>query len=202
MPIYYNDKLIGYVSAGELKSTDSKFKKVFSNITNNYGMDGKSIEIAYSKLVNIDNSKIDTVKNFLQLVEEYITNILGLLIEAHDLDISVKPLTKKGEVLNKAREYISKNLPCKITIRGISHYCGCSDSYLQHVFKQSIGVTITQYINSLRIEKAKYLLARTDLPVTEIALKVGFKDSNYFSTSFFVACGIYPTSYRKKYNGI
>ena len=70
--------------------------------------------------------------------------------------------------------------------------------YFCKVFKQSIGMTFTDYLNRLRIEKAKNLLANPHKHISEIAFEVGFESLSQFNRSFKRITGETPTRFRKK----
>lgn len=67
---------------------------------------------------------------------------------------------------------------------------------MSRIFNKMAGRSIHGYINHLRVEKAKVLLANTDLTVTEIAYALGFSDSNYFTRIFRQYCQMSPRAYR------
>ena len=73
-----------------------------------------------------------------------------------------------------------------------------SRSYISHMFKSRCGVTIRAYCNRLKLEDAKNLLGKTDLPITEIALNVGFGDVSYFIRLFRERFSMTPLQYRKE----
>ena len=75
-------------------------------------------------------------------------------------------------------------------------------SYLSYIqfsrrFKNAMGVTPQEYINSMRMEKAKYLLCESTVPVKKIAVECGFANEYYFSRFFKKYNNISPTRYRK-----
>lgn len=70
-------------------------------------------------------------------------------------------------------------------------------SYLGRCFQKVTGVGFKQYLNQLRIEEAKLLLARTDKMVYEVAEEVGFTESKYFVSKFTAQVGKTPLEYRK-----
>lgn len=65
-------------------------------------------------------------------------------------------------------------------------------------FVQVIGLSPAEYILKRKIEKAKELLASTDMSVTDIAYRYGFSSSQYFATAFKRFCYCTPTQYRKQ----
>jgi AraC-like DNA-binding protein len=72
-----------------------------------------------------------------------------------------------------------------------------SRSNLMRVFRKATGQPPIEYLVRLRIQRAMELLRGTDLSVTEVALEVGFNDSNYFTRSFRKASGQSPRQYRQ-----
>ena len=73
-----------------------------------------------------------------------------------------------------------------------------SRSNLMRVFRKATGQTPIEYLVRLRIQRAMELLRNTDLPITEIAMEVGFNDSNYFTRQFRKALQISPRAYRQQ----
>ena len=65
------------------------------------------------------------------------------------------------------------------------------------LFNESYGITINNYINNLRITKAKQLLRFSDMRIEEIGHAVGMEDANYFSRAFKKIEGISPSEYGK-----
>jgi AraC family transcriptional regulator len=76
--------------------------------------------------------------------------------------------------------------------------CGVSASHLARCFKQTTGLTVHAYVQSIRIERARTLLAESGLPLKEIAAACGFATPRYFSTAFRRAAGESPRNYRAR----
>lgn len=92
-----------------------------------------------------------------------------------------------------ADEYEDQNLsPASIADR-----LNMSSAYLGRLFHESLGISMSQYINQTRVEKAEELLKSTALPVENIAEKVGFSNPKYFYVVFKNICGKTPLQYRK-----
>lgn len=71
-----------------------------------------------------------------------------------------------------------------------------SRSYLHRIFKQDTGVAINEFMVAYRVNKAKELLQGTELPITEIAVSVGFQDISHFCRTFKRLAGMTPSRYR------
>ena len=80
-------------------------------------------------------------------------------------------------------------------IASMADFCNLSPYYFSHQFKAVAGVAPVQYLNRLRIEKAKELLLTEDLSVSEVSMLVGYKDPLYFSKAFKKATGSSPKSF-------
>ncbi|HZT99337.1 MAG TPA: helix-turn-helix transcriptional regulator, partial [Ktedonobacteraceae bacterium] len=85
-----------------------------------------------------------------------------------------------------------------LSLSHIADTLGVHPSYLSRAFKKEVGMTLTDYINRLRIEEAKYLLDQGGISVTEAALNVGYNDPNYFSKVFTKLEHVTPQEYRKR----
>jgi AraC-like DNA-binding protein len=70
--------------------------------------------------------------------------------------------------------------------------------YLCQIFKENAGITMSIYIQQLRVQRAKYLLSNNDRNVKDIAEEVGFEDPFYFSRVFKKIEGISPSQYRTR----
>lgn len=96
-------------------------------------------------------------------------------------------------------EYINKNIEKKLTLDIISQDTNISKYYLCHSFCDAVGMTVFEYIEFIRISRAKQLLTETDESVSCIASRTGYDSCAYFSKVFKNNENITPTEYRKKY---
>jgi AraC family transcriptional regulator len=85
----------------------------------------------------------------------------------------------------------------RVALRGVAKDVGMSYFHFSRAFKQSMGMTPTNYIAERRIERAKKLMQETDFPISEIALRSGFSSQSHFTTCFRRLAGVTPRSFRK-----
>ena len=99
----------------------------------------------------------------------------------------------------QAMDYIEKNYgDCELSLQSVCSYLNISASRFSTIFKQAMGTTFMDVLTGIRMQKAKELLEYTDMKNYEIAERVGFNDSHYFSIAFKKATGETPTEYAKK----
>lgn len=100
----------------------------------------------------------------------------------------------------KTIAYIEENYMHRLTLASISANVNLSSSYLCRVFKSEVGISITSYLNNLRIRKAATLIKEQTLSLKEISAMVGIDDQLYFSRLFKKCMGISPSEYGKKFH--
>lgn len=84
------------------------------------------------------------------------------------------------------------------SLDAMAGFCCLGSDYFSHVFKRETGMPPIRYLNSLRVEKAKELLALEGLSVSAAAFLTGFKDPLYFSRVFKRITGVSPEGWRKE----
>jgi len=97
------------------------------------------------------------------------------------------------------RRYIQEHYAENLTLTQLAELVNVDEYYLSHAFKKITHYSPQQYILRRRIGKAQCLLIYTSLPLTEIAARVGYEDSNYFSRVFKKVIGMSPRLYRQKW---
>ena len=103
-----------------------------------------------------------------------------------------------SQQVQKCVDYIEMNLDKKIRAADIAALVGYTEYYLTHKFKEETGLSVTDYIKFVKIERAKVLLKSTDQTVQDIATALSFSTRNYFSRIFQEVTGQTPMEYREK----
>ncbi|HYH01744.1 MAG TPA: AraC family transcriptional regulator, partial [Bacillota bacterium] len=106
-------------------------------------------------------------------------------------------LTPAVMTVRKALVYIQLNFTRDLSLEEVAEHVGVSKSYLSRVFPECAGEHFSAYLQRLRLERAKELLRYTNDHIYEIASKVGFWNSRYFSKVFQDAVGLTPADYRR-----
>ena len=106
--------------------------------------------------------------------------------------------TEKIPHIRKAIAYINDNYASRFKINELADYVGVNRSYLASSFKKVTGYSPKEYLISLRMEKAKSLLEKTDMPINAVANSVGYTDQLAFSRMFKEYSGISPKTFREE----
>jgi transcriptional regulator GlxA family with amidase domain len=113
---------------------------------------------------------------------------------------AMQPTVYRGGVspraLQRVREFIEQHLEGNISIEALATVAGLSKYYFARAFKQSEGITPHDYVMQCRVRRAQELLAGTDLPISEIAVAVGFSDQSHCARRFREHIGLTPSRYR------
>jgi len=104
--------------------------------------------------------------------------------------------TKNNEVIKKAFAYISQNYSSSLSLEAVANHVHLNPAYFSTIFKESSGSSFKEYLNMVRIEESKHLLANTDYSIINIAIATGFEDQSYFSKVFKKYTGLTPKQYR------
>lgn len=98
--------------------------------------------------------------------------------------------------LRRAVDYIEENLHGDLSVAHIAEQVTMSESHFSHVFRETVGLPPHRYIRDRRIERAKALLRECDMPLSEVAQRVGCSNASNFSMLFHRATGTTPRTYR------
>ena len=130
---------------------------------------------------------------------------IGCLVEdLSDIHLSYhQAITQVNEQQHKGRSaimqialtYIEDHLTSEINLAAVAREAYVTPNYLSRIFKEEMDTNFVDWLNHLRIEKAKELLKTTNLKAYEVADQVGYKNYKYFSTLFKKATGVPPKNY-------
>jgi two-component system response regulator YesN len=123
-----------------------------------------------------------------------------LLSNIHHYFERIKTQSSINNVAKKAQLYLQEQyMNQQLSVDYMANEFGVSSSYLSTVFKKEFDITLNKYVTMYRIEKAKEFLKVKQDKIEEIAQRVGYTDSDYFSKVFKKQVLCTPTEYRKKF---
>ncbi len=144
------------------------------------------------------NSSVQSILNTmfsLQEIKQYylqfFTNLSHILAD--------KSIYASDNTIEKVKAYIERNYQKNLTIEFVSSLFYMNRSYLSHLFKEKTGDNFVNYLNTVRLTKAKEQLKNTDKKLYSIAKAVGYDNVKYFFRVFKKYEGLTPEQYRSKY---
>ena len=106
---------------------------------------------------------------------------------------------KSNKIIEPGIEYIHTNYHRKCSVAEIAKLCHISEEYFRKLFKKQTGKNPAEYINMLRMQKARQYLIHSDISVAEISEMLGFATVSHFIKQFKIFGGTSPLLYRKRY---
>ena len=105
-----------------------------------------------------------------------------------------------GKAMKQTLDYIQEHFAQKLSLQKLSEIAELSPNYFHKIFTEIMRITPNEYIASLRLNKAKDLLLRTNHPIYLIADQCGFNNVSYFSFLFKKSFRITPVDFRNRHN--
>ncbi|GGG06077.1 response regulator [Paenibacillus abyssi] len=116
--------------------------------------------------------------------------------------VHIHRLESNETVVSRIKRYIALNIDQELSRQYIADHVGLSPDYIVKLFKKETGLSISDYIIQERMNRAKDFLLKTELPISSIALAVGFSNFAYFSTIFKKSLSMTPQDFRKNRDNI
>ena len=127
----------------------------------------------------------------------YLIEILHFIVYSF-VEVSPDNTDDPGqEEFSKIAEYLNEHVADHISLVTLTREFAINRNKLNDLFMKQSSMTCLNYLLNLRIDLAKILLTKTELPVNEISARVGYPDPNYFTKIFRNITGKTPSQYRK-----
>lgn len=140
-------------------------------------------------------SSLIHIANNQQQYQDVLDTIIDSLIEFQ----IPSAMLKHNKLIKQAVHFIEHHYTNPdMSLNMVAQEVSLSPSHFSTIFSQSMGKTFIDYLTEQRIQQAKKLLLKTNLRLTEITLRIGYSDPNYFSFLFKKKQGVSPTEYRQK----
>lgn len=130
------------------------------------------------------------------MAEGFLLQITSSLMRLSDHNRPTKRGKLAGWQLKRITEYANSRLDEDVTLTDLAEVCNLSPQYFCNAFSKTVGQPPHHWLRSLRMDKAKSLLADSRITITDIALTVGFKSQGSFATAFRKVTGMTPSNYR------
>ena len=202
--LLYNEKSVEAVNMlrAELESIAAKGilnLEIMRSIQHDY------MQIIYSILYKNDVQAHELFsdapsRNLLKLSESSVFEMMKWASYVTSKTFEYIKETREAEtIVEKLKRYMADNYSKKLSRNDIASNVFLSPDYVSKIFYKETGVYIKDYLNELRLEKAKQLLHEGNMNISEIAVAVGFENFSYFSTLFKKSTGVSPSEYKKNH---
>ena len=181
-----------FKTIGELGILKARLLELLSILSRSAVEGGVNIDVMLEKNLTYVN-KVMQINNQEDLCA-WISTALNEFIE---LVYSSQDAKKVGQI-RPAINYIDANYNKPIILADVAKASHLSISRLAHIFKEQMGITIIDYLTSVRIERAKQLLIATDQNCTEICFEVGYNNQSYFTRTFKGLVGMTPRQFKDR----
>jgi AraC-like DNA-binding protein len=127
--------------------------------------------------------------------------LLGTMRHIEQHGNGLTPVQKQKGMIEIARAYIQTNFMRPLTLKEISHEVFLSPNYFTTLFAKATGMTVFDYVQQVRLEESRRLLAETALPVRQVARQSGYHNVAHFTRTFKLQSGVTPRDFRKSTMG-
>jgi AraC-like DNA-binding protein len=195
VPIKMGASVIGFLKTGQVFSrtpSPEQFEEIMGAIgrkTLDKASRGK-LKDAYLQTRFIEPLRYQSMVTLLESFAEQLSE--------HADALAIIEEGSEPVAIAKARKYIHANLDQPLPLGLVARQAGLSESHFCRLFKDSAGLTLTDYVNRCRIDWAKRELLKPEARISEIAFLVGYQSLSQFNRSFARIVGQSPTLYRRE----
>lgn len=191
---FANPDGMGVLSKNPLTNIKYHFVVTVAIVTRQCVEGGLELEQAYrlSDFYILKMDSCQTVKAIVDLHKDMILDFTGKMLVLQKNAIISKPIVQ-------CTDYIYNHINERITINELAGYTELSPSYLSRLFKQNLGISVSDYIREKKIEKAENLLKYSDISLIEIANYLAFSSQSHFIQTFEKYVGLTPKKYRDRH---
>jgi AraC-like DNA-binding protein len=177
--------LLSLTAFNELRKENNCGKISFS------AQDSKDVEFILERMKReMDEKK----EGYGRVIENYLSILFSYMLRR-----SLLPeIFSSSNVWENLVQYISSNPDGELTLDALAKRCFYNPSYFSRVFKQKMGVSVSEYVRERRMDKAKSLLQNTNKTVEKIMEEVGYSDRSAFYHAFSKSFDCTPTQIREK----
>lgn len=182
---------VGKLSKDPVTNLKYHFIITTALITRSCAQSGMEMEQAF-RLSDFYIAKLDNILTTQGVAELHDSMVLDFTGKMRLLQKN----TNTSTPITLCIDYVYAHIKDRITIEDLAEYTGFSTSYLSRLFKQEIGISVSDYIREKKIEKAQNLLKYCDYSLIEIANYLSFSSQSHFIQSFKKLVGMTPKKYR------
>jgi AraC-like DNA-binding protein/ligand-binding sensor protein len=194
VPVRVGENLVAFLQTGQVfvqKPNAKDFSRVARELVN-WGVqaDLKRVEEAYFQTRVLDKKQFEAVLRLLTIFAQHLASLSNQLM--------VSSRQAESPMVTRAKQFIADHQDEELSLRQVAGAVNTSAFYFCKMFKQATGLTFTDYLARVRIEKVKNLLMNPHKRISEAAYEAGFQSLSQFNRVFRKIVGESPTTWREK----
>lgn len=204
-PVICDEKLIAIICIGQFYNDIEDSMNIIQRNSSHYFFNKEEAGRSFLNAAKNMSLNLEALHCYISMLIHHICLAFKLSLEYKAFNPPNKGMHndvlfvhKNNFILNTTTNFIRENYDKPLSINLLAANSYCNPTYLSHLFKEKMNISITGYINSIRIQKAKELIDITSKSFTEIGVMVGFNDLGYFGRVFKNIVGVSPKEYRQK----
>lgn len=127
---------------------------------------------------------------------EEINDLYAKMLSDYTKRVHKSKIGNYSSSVKKCKNFIFEHLYEKISLTQLADHLGMNSSYLSHLFKKEVGISISEYIQIEKITEAQKLIKVGEKSLSDIYIPLGFIDQSHFTKAFKKVTGITPKEYR------
>ncbi len=194
VPVRVGENLVAFLQTGQIllhQPRRHEFNKVARDLIN-WGVEAdlKRLEEAYYQTRVLEKKQYEAVLRLLTIFAQHLSSLSNqLMVSAEKVE---------SPVVTRAKLFITEHQHEELSLQQVAGAVNTSAFYFCKVFKQATGLTFTDYLARVRIEKVKNLLLNPHKRISEAAYETGFQSLSQFNRVFRRVTGQAPTTWRAK----
>jgi AraC-like DNA-binding protein/ligand-binding sensor protein len=194
VPIRVGDNLIAFLQTGQVllhKPSAARFAQTTRNLLK-WGteVDLKRLEEAFFQTRVVSKKQYEAILRLLTIFAQHLSSLSNQL--------TVQEANAENPAIARARIFIADQFAEELSLDQVARQVNMSAFYFCKMFKKATGLTFTDYLARVRIEKVKNLLLNPNKRISEAAYEVGFQSLSQFNRVFRRIAGESPTTYRDR----
>lgn len=194
VPVRVGENLVAFLQTGQIllhQPQQNEFKKMTRELIN-WGVEAdlKRLEEAYYQTRVLEKKQYEAVLRLLTVFAQHLSSLSNqLMVSAEKVE---------SPVVARAKLYITEHHDEELSLNQVAASVNTSAFYFCKLFKQATGLTFTDYLARVRVEKVKNLLLNPHKRISEAAYETGFQSLSQFNRVFRRVTGEAPTVWRDK----
>ncbi len=194
VPIRIGDELIAFLQTGQIllhRPTRRDYSRIARQLTQ-WGVEAdlQRVEAAYFQTRVLTTQQYESILRLLTIFAQHLASLSNQLI--------VQEEKSESPQIARARVFINEHQDEDLTLSEVAGAVNMSAFYFCKMFRQATGLTFTDYLARIRVEKVKSMLQDPHKRVSEVAFAAGFQSLSQFNRVFRKVAGEAPSTYRER----